>query len=39
MIPLKDNIPTRRLPIVTFCIIGINAYVFIKGFLLKKQSQ
>ncbi len=34
MIPLKDNIPTRRLSIVTWCIIGINAYVFIKGFLL-----
>ncbi|MBI4537579.1 MAG: rhomboid family intramembrane serine protease [candidate division NC10 bacterium] len=34
MIPLKDNIPTRHLPVVTWCIIGINAYVFLKSFLL-----
>ena len=34
MIPLKDNIPTRRLPVVTWGIIGINLYVFVKGFLL-----
>ncbi len=34
MIPLKDNIPTRRPSIVTWCIIGINLYVFVKGFLL-----
>ena len=38
MIPLKDNIPTRQLPIVTWCIIGINAYVFIKGFLLGPRA-
>jgi membrane associated rhomboid family serine protease len=34
MIPLKDNIPTRHLPVVTVCLIALNAYVFVKGFLL-----
>jgi membrane associated rhomboid family serine protease len=34
MIPLKDNIPTRSAPLVTWCLIGINAYVFLKSVLL-----
>ena len=34
MIPLKDNIPTRQVPIVTLVIIGLNAYVYLKEFLL-----
>jgi membrane associated rhomboid family serine protease len=34
MIPLRDNIPTRRAPVITWLLIGINAYVFLKGFLL-----
>jgi len=34
MIPLKDNLPTRHLPIVTLVFIGINAYAFLKLFLL-----
>jgi len=34
MIPLKDNIPTRYPPVVTLLIIGINAYVYLKEFLL-----
>lgn len=34
MIPLKDNIPTRHPPVVTLVIIGINAYVYLKEFLL-----
>jgi len=34
MIPLKDNIPTRHSPVVTLLIIGINAYVYLKEFLL-----
>jgi len=34
MIPLRDNISTRRPPVVTWILIGINAVVFVKGFLL-----
>ncbi len=34
MIPLKDNIPTRQPPVVTLVIVGINAYVYLKEFLL-----
>jgi len=34
MIPLKDNIPTRRPPLVTWLLIGVNASVFFKGGLL-----
>ncbi len=34
MIPLKDNMPTRHLPVITLIIIGINAYVYLKEFLL-----
>jgi rhomboid family protein len=34
MIPLRGNLPTRQLPVVTLLIIGINAYVFLKEFLL-----
>jgi len=34
MIPLRDNLPTRRAPIVTLLLIGINAYVFLRVFWL-----
>ena len=34
MIPLRDNLPTRRLPIVTLLLIGVNGYVFLQSFLL-----
>ncbi len=34
MIPLKDNLPTSRAPVVTLVIIGLNAYVYLKEFLL-----
>ncbi len=34
MIPLRDNLPTRQLPIITVIIIGLNAYVYLKEFLL-----
>ncbi|HEY7633084.1 MAG TPA: rhomboid family intramembrane serine protease [Thermoleophilaceae bacterium] len=29
MIPLKDNIPTRRFPILTVALIAINVFVFV----------
>lgn len=29
MIPLRDTIPSSRLPIVTLCIIGINTLIFL----------
>ncbi len=29
MIPLRDNIPARRFPIVNYALIAINAYVFL----------
>jgi membrane associated rhomboid family serine protease len=38
MIPLHDNLPTRRPPLVTLCIIGLNTYVFLKEFLLGPWS-
>ncbi len=34
MIPLKDNIVTRHTPVVTLVVIGLNAYVYLKEFLL-----
>ncbi len=34
MIPLKDNLPTRHPPLITLLIIGLNAYVYLKEFLL-----
>ena len=34
MIPLRDNLPTGRPPVVTLVIIGLNTYVFLKEFLL-----
>jgi membrane associated rhomboid family serine protease len=34
MIPLKDNLPTRRAPVVTLLLIGINAYAFLRVFWL-----
>lgn len=34
MIPLRDNLPTRHAPVVTLTIIGINAFVYLKEFLL-----
>ncbi len=34
MIPLRDNLPTRRVPVVTLVLIAANAYVFLKVFLL-----
>lgn len=34
MIPLRDNLPTRHLPIVTLILIGINTYAFLKVFML-----
>ena len=34
MIPIRDNIPTRHTPVVTLAIIGLNAYVYLKEFLL-----
>ncbi len=34
MIPLRDNLPTRRFPVVTILLIALNAVVFLKLFLL-----
>jgi membrane associated rhomboid family serine protease len=39
MIPLKDNIPTRQPPVVTLILIGLNAYVFFKEFLLGPRAS
>jgi len=33
MIPLRDNLPTRHVPVVTLLLIGINALVFLRVFL------
>ena len=32
MIPLRDNLPTRHVPVVTLLFIGINAYAFLRLF-------
>ncbi len=34
MIPLRDNIPSRRLPVVTFALIGLNVLVFLFEFFI-----
>ncbi len=34
MIPLRDNLPKRHLPVITLAVIGVNLYVFWKEFLL-----
>ena len=39
MIPLRDNLPTRRMPLVTLIIIGLNTYVFLKEFLLSPWAS
>lgn len=33
MIPLKDNLPMRHVPVVTLLLIAVNTYVFLKVFL------
>lgn len=33
MIPLRDNLPTRHVPVVTLVLIGINAFVFLRVFM------
>ena len=35
MIPIKDNIPSRQVPYVTYILIGINAFVFLLEILLR----
>lgn len=39
MLPLQDNIPTRRLPIVTWVIILLNVLVFLYELLLDAGGQ
>jgi membrane associated rhomboid family serine protease len=34
MIPLRDNLPTRYPPVVTWLLIALNTYAFLKVFLL-----
>lgn len=34
MIPLRDNLPTHRAPLVTLVLIGVNAYAFLRVFWL-----
>jgi membrane associated rhomboid family serine protease len=38
MIPLRDNIPTRRLPLVTIAIIALNGYAFLQTFLMGSHA-
>lgn len=35
MLPLRDDLPTRRLPVITITIIGINVVVFVAELLLE----
>ncbi len=39
MIPIRDTIPSRRPPVVTWTIIGINAVVFLFELLMPGESQ
>ena len=34
MIPLRDNLPKRRVPLATLMLVGLNGYVFWKEFRL-----
>jgi membrane associated rhomboid family serine protease len=39
MIPLKDNIPSHRAPVVTVGLIAINVLVFLRQLMLPPQAQ
>jgi len=39
MIPLKDNIPSQRAPIVTVGLIAINVLVFLRQLMLSPKGQ
>jgi len=39
MIPLRDSIPTRRFPLITILIIGLNSAVFVFELLLDTRGQ
>jgi len=39
MLPLKDNIPTRRFPLVTILLIGLNVVVFLYQLSLGRVAQ
>jgi membrane associated rhomboid family serine protease len=39
MIPLRDNVPSKRLPVVTWALIVINTLIFVYMISLKPESQ
>lgn len=38
MIPLKDNIPTRRVPVITIAIIALNVFVYLQELALSPRE-
>jgi membrane associated rhomboid family serine protease len=38
MIPLRDNVPTRRFPVITLILIALNVVVFLSQVLLGPQA-
>ena len=38
MIPIRDNIPSQRLPLVNYALIGLNAFIFVYEFSLSPQG-
>ncbi|MBL7164647.1 MAG: rhomboid family intramembrane serine protease, partial [Anaerolineales bacterium] len=39
MIPLRDNIPTRRVPIVNYALIAVNVLVYLFQSMLGAEEQ
>jgi membrane associated rhomboid family serine protease len=39
MIPLKDQIPTRRIPVVNYALIVLNIAVFVLQFMAGPQQE
>ena len=39
MLPIRDHIPTRRLPVVTYVIILLNVLIFVYEFLLESGGE
>ena len=39
MIPLKDQIPTRRIPVINYALIGLNILVFVLQWMAGPQQE
>jgi membrane associated rhomboid family serine protease len=39
MFPIRDTVPSRRVPVVTWCLIAVNLVVFLYQLTLPEQAQ